>query len=634
MLFRSVNDSYARWISNFEKNDKLKPIDADRFHYQPIISIVIPVYNVSKKLLIECIESVVTQSYPNWQLCIADDCSTMPEVTKVLERYKNHPKIDIIYRKENGHISKATNSALALAKGEFVGFLDCDDTLASNALFEVVQALNNNSALDFIYTDEDKISEDGRNRHMPHFKPDWSPDTLMSLMYTCHFSVYRKSIVDKIGGLREGYEGSQDYDFVLRFTEQIPVSHIKHIPKVLYHWRERKESTATDGGAKEYIMDAAFKAKEDAIKRRGSQAKIELLEGLYQYRVNYIPMNNPKVGIVILSKDNPDIFMRCIESIVEKTRYSNYQMILVDNGSNNQNKDRYLSLCESNDCLYHYQKMYFNFSRMCNIGATKIECEYLLFLNDDVEVLDEEWLERTLGHAQQKHTGAVGAKLLYPNSTIIQHTGVLNIANGPSHSLVGYDDNELFYFARNKLDYNYLAVTAACIMISKQKFEEIDGFNEDLSVAYNDVDLCFKLVEHGYYNVVRNDVVLYHYESFSRGNDQIDKAKMQRLINEREKLFELHPNFSRVEKRDPFYSENLTQTNVNFAYNVSEIARKKNEYSVSKLANFTPSNQIKYNIESLETGDQISVQGWAYLEGEKWNNYRKVSILLDRKSVV
>ncbi|MCI8307875.1 MAG: glycosyltransferase, partial [Lachnospiraceae bacterium] len=392
----AMKSEYDEWIQTKEKEEKQKD-NVSRLSYTPLISVVIPVYNVSQRLLTECIESVINQSYQNWQLCMADDCSTLPEVKKVLRKYENNPKIDIVYRNENGHISKATNSALELVKGEFVALLDCDDLLTDNALYEVVKRLNENRELDYIYSDEDKIDENSKNRHMPHFKPDWSPDTLMSNMYTCHLSVYRKSIIDKVGGFRVGYEGAQDYDLCLRVTEIIPAKNISHISKILYHWREIASSTASDTGAKPYILEAAFKAKSDAVKRRGLEAHIEYIDKIYQYRVNYIPQGNKKVSVIIPSKDNPDMLSRCIESICNTTKYNNYEIIVVDNGSSDQNRLYYNNLCIKNGCKYIYKPEPFNFSRMCNTGARSASGDYLLFLNDDIEVIDGEWMERMLG---------------------------------------------------------------------------------------------------------------------------------------------------------------------------------------------------------------------------------------------
>ena len=297
----------------------------------------------------------------------------------------------------------------------------------------------------------------GKVRHSPNFKPDWSPDTLMSLMYTCHFSVYRKSIAEEIGYLRVGYEGSQDYDFVMRFTEK--TNHIAHIPKILYHWRERRESTSLDVSAKPYILDAAQKAKEDALVRRNLKGTVELVPNVYQYRMIYTDPNNSLVSIIIPSKDNYDILRQCIVTLIEKTAYKNYEIIVVDNGSNDKNRILYSALCKQYGILYHHEEFVFNFSHMCNMGRDLAKGDILLFLNDDIEIISDIWLERMVGQVTLPHAGAVGAKLLYPDNNIIQHAGVISIHDGPVHGLAGFDDNILHAFARNKIDFNYAAVT-------------------------------------------------------------------------------------------------------------------------------------------------------------------------------
>ena len=624
------NSYYDKWIKLKEAG--YQACENEDMLYKPLISVLVPVYNVPSKMLIACIESVVSQKYENWQLCIADDCSTMPEVKKILSSYENNEKISICYRTENGHISKATNSALELAKGEYVALLDCDDTLSPNALYEVAKVLNSNPKIDYIYSDEDKIDEEGNKRFMPHFKADWSPDTLMSYMYTCHLSVYRTEIVREIGGFRSGYEGSQDYDLALRFTEKIPFENIYHIPKILYHWRVRKESTAADASAKPYIMEAALNAKKDAIKRRNLKADIEIVKDVWQYRVNYIPDENNMVSVIIPSKDNPDVIERCIRSIREKTSFKNYEIVVVDNGSNADNKAKYESISKKYSCIYHYEPFEFNFSKMCNNGAKLSKGNFLLFLNDDTEVLDGYWLERMLGQAELSHVGAVGAKLLYPESNCIQHTGVINISNGPSHVLCGFSDSDIYSFARNILDFNYSAVTAACLLISKEKFEKVGCFNEDMPVAYNDIDLCFKLVEAGLYNVVRNDVALLHYESLSRGYDNLDDSKMKRLIRERDKLYSMHPKFAVGEHMDPFYNCNLAQNRVDFSCNYDNIGTGKSQYKLKKINDYVVSDVIKCKIDNISLRDGICAVGWGYNESSRLNNIRKAKFLVVYKN--
>lgn len=616
-----TDDSYNKWIVANEK-DIYK---TEKLDYNPLISIIVPVYNVLDNQLMECIESVRSQTYKNWELCLVDDASTWESVRKVLNKYEKCDKIKIKYRKENGHISRATNDGINLAEGEFIAFLDCDDTLSPNALYEMAKKLNKNPNFDFIYSDEDKISEDSKIRHMPHFKPDWSPDTLMSHMYTCHFGLYRRTIANEIGGIRVGYEGAQDYDFTLRFTEL--TNNIGHIPKILYHWRERAESTAINPESKPYIYEAARKSKEDALERRGIKGKLEFVKNIYQYRVNYINENNPLVSIIIPSKDNYQILKQCIESINKYTAYKNYEIIIVDNGSNNENKIIYEELCKKHNCEYYYKKMSFNFSKMCNWGASLAKGELLLFLNDDIEIIDGEWLERLVGQASLPHAGAVGAKLLYPNTSIIQHIGVINIDAGPVHNHAGYDDNNIYYFGKNKIDYNNSAVTAACLMVQKEKFQKVKGFNEELAVTYNDVDLCFKLIEAGYFNITRNDVVLYHHESVSRGNDLIDEEKLKRLKLEQKKLYAMHPLFN---GKDPFYNPNLTQVCNDYSINIPErgVFNKVKRIS-SKQQYLEEHKSIEMYIDSVAVGKNIYIEGWAFNKKSIFpnTNIKKIKLL-------
>lgn len=544
-LQKKEEKNYEIWIKENEKDCyKVK-----KLAYKPFISVVVPVYNVEAGLLRECIESVVEQTYENWQLCMADDASTWEETKRVLREYENHSKIKIVYREENGHISRATNSAIEVADGEFLAFMDCDDTLAPNALYEVAKKLNEEPELDFIYSDEDKIDEKGRERHFPNFKPEWSPDTLMSLMYTSHLGVYRTDLVREVGMLREGFEGAQDYDLTLRITEK--TSRIGHIAKILYHWRERSESTSVNAMTKPYVLEAQKKAKEEALSRRGLKGNVEFVKEAVQFRVNYIPVQQNLISIIIPSKDNFKVYKRCVESILHKTSYKHYEIVTVDNGSSDKNKSAYESFCQKHNIKYIYEKREFNFSFMCNQGVSQSDGEYLLFLNDDTEVISVDWLERMLGHASLPHAGAVGAKLYYPGGSKIQHCGVVNRIEGPSHIFSGENDRVVLDFGRNRMDFNYLAVTAACLMVSRSKFIEVGGFDEHFPVAYNDVDLCFRLIESGYFNVQRNDVKLYHYESLSRGDDKESKAKLKRLMRERTKLYDRHPQFYHT---DWFYS--------------------------------------------------------------------------------
>ncbi len=614
-------DQYENWIINMEKQSDT----CEELSYQPKISILVPVYNVLDVHLIPCIESVLGQTYENWELCMADDCSTWENVRKTLQRYEQNPKVKVVYRKENGHISRCTNSALEIATGEFIAFMDCDDVLAPNALYEVAKALNENRNLDFIYSDEDKLTEDGARRHSPFFKPDWSPDAFMSLMYTNHLGVYRKSIVEEVKGLRPELNGSQDYDFTLRFMEHTDNSRVGHIDKVLYHWRERGESAASNPEAKPYALEATKRAKEEALLRRNYKGRVEYVEDVYQYRIVYEAPENAFVSIIIPSKDNTDLLFQCVTSIIRYTEYKNYEIIIVDNGSSDENRSEIETFIANKNIRYVYDKMDFNFSRMCNIGANQAKGDYLLFLNDDIEITNGEWMTRMLGQAALPHVGGVGAKLLYPDSDLIQHVGIINLGVGPSHCLCGFHDSELYYFCRNRLEYDYLAVTAACLMISKEKFYEVKGFEEGLPVAYNDVELGFKLFEAGYYNVVRNDVVLYHHESASRGLDFENERKMKRLAREREALYKLHPQ---LEGKDPFYNRNLASNKIDFSCKDIDESPRKNRKTKRWIQPVKEVGNINIVIDCVQADETVFIKGWFYWKNAFWTNLAKVYLTL------
>lgn len=595
---------YAQWIKENEWDAGVRP----ELKYMPLISVVVPVYNVIDEQLTACIESIKNQTYSNWELILVDDCSTWKNVRIVLQSYESVERIKVIYREKNGHISEATNTGLRAAEGVYIAFVDCDDVLAPNALYEIANALNHNTDYDFIYSDEDKLTEDGTIRHDPFFKPDWSPDTFMSMNYTNHLSVFRTELVNEIGGLRSEFNGSQDYDFTLRFMEKSDNKKVCHIPKVLYYWRERKESVASEIGAKKYTLDAARKAKEEALIRRKINGKVVPIDEVYQYRVVYENPENPLVSIIIPSKDNYVMLERCIDTLINLTEYPNYEIIVVDNGSDIATKQQVENLLNNKRSSYYYKKMEFNFSRMCNIGAEAAKGSYLLFLNDDMEIIKKDWLSILVGQASQSHVGAVGAKLFYPKSRIIQHAGVHIFDLGPVHSMLGKDDDCLYYFGRNRVDYNYIAVTGACLLVSTAKFWEINGFDEKLAVTYNDIDLCLKLYERGYYNVLRNDVTLYHHESASRGDDTKNTEKMKRLIRERERLFARYPKLCRM---DPFYSPNLVQTSIDYKMKLG-CKTEITEVGLSSYSQLQDADTFKAAIDSVRVvAGYLMISGWA-----------------------
>lgn len=572
---------FQKWI--VQEEQKAKTQQKEPLIYQPLISIIVPVYNVAQNQLEECIQSVLNQTSENWELCLADDHSTMKEVRKVLKKYEKHPKVKIVYRKENGHISRASNSAIALAEGEYIAFLDCDDILAEDAIYEMTKKLNEGKIYDFVYSDEDKISEDGTLRHTPHFKPDWSPDTLLSHMYTCHFGMYRRSIAEEIGLLRPGLEGAQDYDFTLRFTEK--TDRIGHVPKILYHWRERKESTAIDPEAKPYIFEATKKAKEDAMKRRGIKASLEMIEETYQYRILYAAENDlalePRVSILIITNNSSRLW-KCIKDIYANTEYSNFKIIVAGNGSEKEQRCC-REMCEKYHCRYVDSKggekaeIYNQILGCCYPSEKKqagdVEAgilaygDYVLFLDDRAEFRDRRWMHRMLGQAMQKHTGIVGAKIVTADRTQrIISDGLITLAGRPRSIFRGQSDHAAFYFSRNRMDYNYMAVSGMCMMAEKNLLLELGGFDTRFSTYYWDAELCFRIVEQGYYNVVRNDVVMYcENPSPSRKRDSREVAKIKftaeklREKEERKLLYQIYPEM----RKDMCYNENLAQDRLN-----------------------------------------------------------------------
>ena len=594
--------TYHRWIRHLQEHPQPKK----ELARHPRFSVVIPVYNTVTAQLEACFDSVLAQTYDNFELILVDDHSTWDSVVPVLRRYETHEKVKVIYRPVNGHISVATNDGIAIATGEFIVFMDCDDTIEPDALYEFAAKLNENPELDFIYSDEDKLTEDGKIRHMPFFKPDWSPDLFLNMMYTNHLATYRTAIVKAVGGLRTAYNGSQDYDFTLRFMERSSNERVGHVSKVLYHWRERKESVAYAITSKNYASEAARFAKEDYIRRNRIPARLEYIDGMAQYRIVYEVSGAPLVSIIIPSKDHPEILKQCITSIREFTDYPNYEIVVVDNGSNDNNRWLIEKMLDEVGARYIYRPEPFNFSRMCNTGVKYSKGDYLLFLNDDVEVFQPQWLERMLGHAQQAHTGAVGAKLFYPRSTLIQHTGVSNPEDGPLHSFMTLDDQCPYYFGWNRVDNDCICVTGACLMVQREKFEAAEGFDENLPVAYNDVKLCFRLHELGYYNVIRNDVAAYHHESLSRGSDQIDDKKLIRMNGEREALFGRFPS---LRNRDPFMNENLARWSANLELNQG--------YDVLKTMDISDAEEdLRASVDAVEVGNRIRIWGWSALDGQ------------------
>lgn len=535
-------------------------------HKNILFSIVMPVYNTPANFLVEAIDSVLAQVYPHWELCIADDASSDPHVKDILESYRNKDsRIKVFYSEENKHISHASNLALSMASGEFVVFLDHDDTLSEDALYELFLALNSEKEIDMIYSDEDKIDSNG-NYIDPFFKPEWSPDSFLSKMYTCHLSAYRRSIVNELGGLREGFEGSQDWDLMLRFTEK--TQKIAHIPKVLYHWRIHNNSTAAAGDAKPYAHIASKKAIDEALVRRGEIGEAVNPYGYNgHYNIRYVIKEHKKVSIIILTKDLGDMLDQCLTSIFTKTIYPNYEVLVIDNNSVEEKTDQVIlkwRTKEPNRFKVEKLNIPFNFSAINNYAVSQCDGDYLLFLNNDTEVINNDWLNAMVEQAQRPSIGAVGALLLFSDETI-QHAGVIMGLGGVAgHAYYRMVSDMPGYFGNIICQNNVSAVTGACLMCRREVFNQIGGFDETLAVAYNDVDLCLKMLDKGYRNIYIPTAKLYHHESKTRGYEDSPEKK-QRLEKESQIIKKKWQNYI---YNDPYYSPHLTRVCQNYSIRV------------------------------------------------------------------
>ncbi|HUA13560.1 MAG TPA: glycosyltransferase family 2 protein [Candidatus Sulfotelmatobacter sp.] len=554
---------YPDAVSLYEKQQEL-----EKLTYQPLISILVPTYNTEIIYLYDCIMSVKTQLYANWELCIVDDASTNSDVREEIKRLADtDDRIKYKFREKNGHISQATNDALAMAQGEFVGLFDHDDVLWPNALFEVVKALNSDKSLDFIYSDEEKVQYNRQDHQNPFFKPDWNPEFLESVNYITHFAVLRKTFVDKIGGLRSKYDGAQDWDLFLRAAYNTKKIH--HIPTVLYSWRMSETSTALNTKSKPYVVNAQKEALEESLRQRGaSTAKV--MQGVSEnyWTVVYPVKGNPKVSIVIPTKNQFKIVKRCIDSILKKTTYKNIEIILVDTGSDSRqviNWYKKLEKTYKNIKVLYWSEKPFSYAKACNFGAQKAGGKFLVMLNNDTEVITPNWIELLLSDAQRDTVGPVGCKLYYPGSPRIQHAGIgIGFGGLAANSLSLLHDNELsplqHLYANTRHEVS--AVTAACMMIKKDRFDEVNGFDELFRVTYNDVDLCLRLGKKGYRSIYNPSVQLIHHESISVGRPS-DKAK--RDTKEYDTATELFKKrWQSVIDNDPHLNPNIYRDNALF----------------------------------------------------------------------
>jgi len=527
---------------------------------RPLVSIVMPVYNVDPRWLRSAIESVEQQLYGNWELCIVDDASTR-EATIAFLKTLRHPRVRVRFLDRNLNIAGATNEAIRFSRGEYLAFLDNDDCLTPDALYEAVRAIDETGA-DLVYSDEDFIDLDG-HYCQPHFKPDHSPDLLLSHNYITHLVVVEKRLVEAAGLMRDRCNGAQDYDLMLRVTEQ--ARQIHHIPRVLYHWRKSETSTSYSAAAKPGALLSARLALEDTLVRRGIDGEVLDEKVPFFFRVRRRIVDAPLVSIVIPFRDKPDLLRLCVGSIIERSTWTNYEIVAISNNSQSSETwaavDALAARSEAFRCIECNEE--FNFSRLVNFGAAQARGDYLLILNNDIEVISWDWIEAMLEHAQRPEVGAVGAKLYYPNDSV-QHAGIiLGLGGYAGHSHKLAPASAPGYFNRLNVIQDVSAVTGACLMVARETFERVGGFDEtSFKVAYNDVDFCLRLRELGLFNIFTPYAELYHHESISRGYED-SEAKQQRFDGEKQRLKARHGWI--LEHGDPFYNPNLTQDHEDFS---------------------------------------------------------------------
>ncbi len=560
--------NYSEWVKKHDNPDESffeQNISAyERLDSKPLISIIVPVFEISPKSFEQTINSVYSQIYSNWELIIVDDCSLRTDLKrKLLEIKESDKRIKVFFRKTNGHISEASNTGIEKCSGEYVVFLDHDDLLCRHSLLRFGQVLNSNPNTKLIYSDEDKINFFGR-RVDPFFKPDWNPDLLLSQNYICHLCCIRTDLVRKVSGFRKGFEGAQDWDLFLRITELLEESEIIHIPEILYHWKKSRGSTSTGVGTKDYVYENSLKTIESALERRNIVASVELTCRPNNYiRVRYKVSKPPLVSIIIPTRDRYDLLQVCIDGVLNKTSYQNFEILVLDNESRERKTLEYLDEINSDKRVRIIRTSgNFNYSKINNQGVEKAEGDLVLFLNNDVEPINEDWLLEMVSHAVRPEIGCVGAKLLFPNDTI-QHGGVvLGLGGLAGHAFKGFPSSHNGYKNRLSLVQNYSAVTAACLLVKKEVFKKAGGFNEeDLQVAFNDVDLCLKIKKLGYHNLWTPFSLLYHYESASRGDD-LSPKKLKRFNREASYLKE---KWSDWILHDPNYNLNLTRDREDFS---------------------------------------------------------------------
>ena len=585
--FQQEDIDYETWFGLNKATEKeLQEQRKNPPEHGPLISIVVPVYRTPEIYLREMMESVMEQTYGNWELCLADASPRGEQLRQDLKKIKGRKTRDAVMKipdgdteltsvireyqlkdsriryeilKENKSIAENSNAAMEMATGDFVGLLDHDDTLEPNALYEVAGKICEDDRVDVVYTDEDKINSKGTKHLTPNMKPDFNLDLLRSNNYICHLFVVRRILMEKVGGFRKEFDGAQDYDFILRCTEE--AEKIAHVHKVLYHWRTHEKSTSDNPESKIYAFHAGRRAVEAHLQRLGIQAEVEETCDLGYYRVKYPVIGSPMVSILIPNKDQLQTLKKCLKSIWEKTEYTNYEILIIENNSTEKETFEFYKKI---DGRHHVRVLYwdkeFNYSAINNFGATQAKGEYLLLLNNDTEVITKGWMKELLSHCQRPEVGMVGAKLYFPDNTIQSAGTIIGMGGMADHAFVNMDRKKSGYMHRASIQVDMSGVTAACAMVKRSVYEEVHGLEEKLTVAFNDVDLGLKIVTAGYLIVFDPYAELYHYESKSRG---VNDEKKERHAREVKYTQEKWADF--LAAGDPCYNQNLTLAKHNFS---------------------------------------------------------------------
>ena len=585
--FQQEDIDYETWFGLNKATEKdLQKQRKNQPEHGPLISIVVPVYRTPEIYLREMMESVMEQTYGNWELCLADASPRGEQLRQDLKKIKGRKTRDAVMKipngdteltsvireyqlkdsriryeilKENKSIAENSNAAMEMATGDFVGLLDHDDTLEPNALYEVARKICEDDRVDVVYTDEDKINSKGTKHLTPNMKPDFNLDLLRSNNYICHLFVVRRILMEKVGGFRKEFDGAQDYDFILRCTEE--AEKIAHVHKVLYHWRTHEKSTSDNPESKIYAFHAGRRAVESHLQRLGIQAEVEETCDLGYYRVKYPVTGSPLVSILIPNKDQLQTLKKCLKSIWEKTEYTNYEILIIENNSTEKETFEFYKRI---DGRHHVRVLYwdkeFNYSAINNFGAAQAKGEYLLLLNNDTEVITKGWMKELLSHCQRPEVGMVGAKLYFPDNTIQSAGTIIGMGGMADHAFVNMDRKKSGYMHRASIQVDMSGVTAACAMVKRSVYEEVHGLEENLTVAFNDVDLGLKIVTAGYLIVFDPYAELYHYESKSRG---VNDEKKERHAREVKYTQEKWADF--LAAGDPCYNQNLTLAKHNFS---------------------------------------------------------------------